>query len=115
MLDDEGEVVARAPGFEEALLVVDIDPAEAFGRRLRDVRRRELERSRAAPRPTVIDAPARRADVPGPAPVAARSRRSSRELEQMRLALGLGLRDYVEKNGFGDIVARDLAAASTRR
>ena len=26
------------------------------------------------------------------------------ELEQMRLGLGLGLRDYVEKNGFGDVV-----------
>ena len=48
VLDDEGEVVARAPGFEEALLVVDVDPTEAIGRRLRDVRRRELERSRAA-------------------------------------------------------------------
>ncbi len=46
VLDDEGEVIARAPGFEEALLVVDLDPTEAIGRRLRDVRRRELERSR---------------------------------------------------------------------
>ena len=26
VLDDEGEVLARAPGFEEALLVVDVDP-----------------------------------------------------------------------------------------
>ena len=26
------------------------------------------------------------------------------ELEQLRLALGLGLRDYVEKNGFEDVV-----------
>ena len=26
VLDDEGEVLARAPGFEEALLVVDLDP-----------------------------------------------------------------------------------------
>ena len=32
-----------------------------------------------------------------------RGRRSS-ELEQMRLALELGLRDYVEKNGFSDVV-----------
>ena len=31
VLDDEGEVLARAPGFEEALLVVDVDPAEAMG------------------------------------------------------------------------------------
>ena len=46
VLDDEGEVIARAPGFEEALLVVDVDPTEAIGRRLRDVRRRELGRAR---------------------------------------------------------------------
>ena len=32
VLDDEGEVLARAPGFEEALLVVDLDPTEAIGR-----------------------------------------------------------------------------------
>ena len=37
VLDDEGEVIARAPGFEEALLVVDVDPVAAVGRRLRDV------------------------------------------------------------------------------
>ena len=38
---------ARAPGFEEALLVVDVDPVAAVGRRLRDVRRRALARERA--------------------------------------------------------------------
>ena len=49
VLDDEGEVLARAPGFEEALLVVDVDPADAMGRRLSDARRRALaEQSRPA-------------------------------------------------------------------
>jgi NAD+ synthase (glutamine-hydrolysing) len=38
--------VARAAGFDETLLVVDLDPTDAIARRLRDVRRRELERSR---------------------------------------------------------------------
>ena len=58
VLDDEGEVIARAPGFEEALLIVDLDPTEVIGRRLRDVRRRELERSRdEVPAATVIDLP----------------------------------------------------------
>src|SRR5215211_1027387 len=46
VLDEEGHVLARAPGFEEALLAVDIDPADAVGRRLRDVRRRALARER---------------------------------------------------------------------
>src|SRR5438093_3756901 len=46
VLDDEGEVIARAPGFEEALVVIDVDPTVAIGRRLRDVRRRALARER---------------------------------------------------------------------
>ena len=102
VLDDEGEVVARAPGFEEALLVVDLDPTEAIGRRLRDVRRRELERSRAgSPVATTLELPAPRE---GSEPVEATVTPFASELEQLRLALGLGLRDYVEKNGFQDIV-----------
>src|SRR2546423_14324724 len=40
VLDDEGTVIARAPGFDEALLLADIEPKEVIGRRLRDARRR---------------------------------------------------------------------------
>jgi NAD+ synthase (glutamine-hydrolysing) len=102
VLDDEGTVIARAPGFEEALLVVDIDPTEAIGRRLRDVRRRELERSRdKQPEAQVLELPAPRIQAAvAVAPIAP----FAPELEQMRLALGLGVRDYVEKNGFGEVV-----------
>jgi NAD+ synthase (glutamine-hydrolysing) len=102
VLDDEGEVVARAPGFEEALLVVDVDPTEAIGRRLRDVRRRELERARtASPAATTVDLAPPRAQTEHVTPSV---RPFAPEPEQLRLALGLGLRDYVEKNGFGDVV-----------
>ena len=123
VLDDEGEVIARAPGFEEALLIVDIDPTEAIGRRLRDVRRRELERSReTTPTATVIEVergqvergqvlhvpPEGDGDQPGSDPGVEHVRPDpvpfASELEQMRLALGLGVRDYVEKSGFRDIV-----------
>ena len=63
VIDAQGEVIARAPGFVEHLLVVDLeDPAGA----------------------TV-------------APLCG-------ELEQMRQALVLGLRDYVRKNGFAEVV-----------
>ena len=102
VLDDEGEVIARAPGFEEALLVVDLDPTEVIGRRLRDVRRRELDRSRETiPIATTIDLsdPRLQADAHETMTVPFAS-----ELEQMRLALCLGLRDYVEKNGLGEVV-----------
>jgi NAD+ synthase (glutamine-hydrolysing) len=58
----DGEVIARATGFEEELLVVDLDAGTGSIAPLRD------------------------------------------DLEQMRLALELGLHDYVTKNGFGDVV-----------
>ncbi len=102
VLDDEGSVLARATGFEEELLVVDVDPVAAVGRRLRDVRRRALAREQQRePRVTHVDLPApreqRTAAHPAPAPML-------EELEQMRLALELGLRDYVGKNDFGAVV-----------
>jgi NAD+ synthase (glutamine-hydrolysing) len=65
VLDAQGQVLARACGFEEELLVLDLDLAD--------------------PKPGCIAAP-----IP--------------ELEQMRLALELGLHDYVTKNGFADVV-----------
>jgi NAD+ synthase (glutamine-hydrolysing) len=101
VIDDEGEVLARAAGFEEALLVVDVDPAAAVGRRLRDVRRRALARARE--RVTAVEVelapPREQAEAVQP-PVA----QQLSDLEQMRRALELGLRDYVQKNGFGDVV-----------
>ena len=82
--------------FEEALLVVDLDPVAAVGRRLRDVRRRALarERARASPDAPVIElagaAPRSSCADPLPAP-------PLDDLEQMRQALELGLRDYVAR------------------
>jgi NAD+ synthase (glutamine-hydrolysing) len=102
VLDDEGEVIARAPGFEESMLVVDLDPTEAIGRRLRDVRRRELERSReSVPTATTIEIPA---SAETQDPMESLVTPFASELEQMRLALGLGVRDYVEKSGFREVV-----------
>jgi NAD+ synthase (glutamine-hydrolysing) len=105
VLDDEGEVLARAPGFEEFLLVLDLDPTAVIGRRLRDVRRRAL--ARELPGPPAAET------VTVEAGAARRQGGSSKtatvvpfpdELEQMRRALVLGLRDYVGKNGFSEIV-----------
>jgi NAD+ synthase (glutamine-hydrolysing) len=102
VLDEEGHVLARAPGFEEALLVVDIDPADAVGRRLRDVRRRALARERGTvPDLPVVQLGDCRSHGDRIEPFLAER---LGELEQMRLALELGLRDYVGKNGFGEVV-----------
>src|SRR4051794_8473132 len=103
VLDDEGEVLARAPGFEEALLVVDVDPTAAIGRRLTETRRRALAREQAEPpHPVLVDLTGRGHPPATAAP--AEVAPLVDELEQMRLALELGLRDYVEKNGFADVV-----------
>jgi NAD+ synthase (glutamine-hydrolysing) len=102
VIDDAGEVVARAPGFEEHLLIVDIEPQDAIGRRLRDVRRRELERSRQevpASELVKLEAPRPQEREHGGSIVPFEP-----ELEQMRLALTLGLRDYVDKNAFSEVV-----------
>ncbi len=63
VIERNGTVAARAPGFEETLLVVDLEQPEAAGL----------------------------------APL-------EDDLEQMRRALALGLRDYVAKNGFAEVV-----------
>jgi len=102
VLDDQGEVLARAPGFEECLLVVDIDPTIAVARRLRDVRRRSLA-AELDPQdvPVIhIGAPPAEREAASPPPIVP----LDGELEQMRLALELGLSDYVRKNGFSDVV-----------
>jgi NAD+ synthase (glutamine-hydrolysing) len=104
VIDDEGNVLARALGFEEALLVVDVEPKEVIGRRLRDVRRRALAREREAIPPVDII----HVGSSGPSSNGNKARGEVvpfvDELEQMRLALELGLHDYVRKNGFTDVV-----------
>ena len=103
VLDDEGEVVARAIGFEETLLVVDVEPKAVIGRRLRDVRRRALAREReASPQADVVHVDV--GSSAGRKDVARVVVDFEPELEQMRLALELGLRDYVDKNGFANVV-----------
>ncbi len=101
VLDGEGTIVARGPSFEEALLVVDIDPTTAVARRLRDARRRALARARRElPNPPVVEL----ADHPSAGSIKAIKADPPDELEQMRLALELGLRDYTSKNGFQHVV-----------
>ncbi len=101
VIDPDGDVLARAPAFDEALLLCDVDPREAVESRLRDSRPRRGRRSRAAREPELVlpagpepELPLRGEVTPPPA---------SAEEELWR-ALVCGLRDYVEKNGFGKVL-----------
>jgi NAD+ synthase (glutamine-hydrolysing) len=102
VIDDEGVVLARGPGFEEALLVIDIDASSVVQRRLTDTRRRALAQDRKAP----SDVPVIHIGTPRPQQESIHGVVAPfcDDLEQMRLALELGLGDYVGKNGFKEIV-----------
>jgi NAD+ synthase (glutamine-hydrolysing) len=104
VLDDEGTVIARAPGFEEALLLADVEPQEVIGRRLRDVRRRALAREREETPPVDIVHVGTRGPSTNGSKVTVTVVPFVDEIEQMRVALELGLSDYVSKNGFSDVV-----------
>jgi NAD+ synthase (glutamine-hydrolysing) len=103
VIDHEGEIVARARQFEEELLVATIDPSAAGPLRLRDAG------YRAAVRRNRVDVPVLAAlDLPEPveAPEAVGGPRAELldRCAELYAALSLGLRDYVEKNGFSKVV-----------
>jgi NAD+ synthase (glutamine-hydrolysing) len=120
IVDQDGEVLARAPQFEEALVVCTVDPAGAAARRLQDARHRsavrrvrdEARAAEAAEPPTGRPAEARPrviASFPLPgAPDPGESNEPATPLlepcEEIYSALTLGLRDYVDKNGFERVV-----------
>ena len=97
--DAEGEPLARAPLFDETLLVLDLDVAAAGQRRLHDPRLRRLmtehpawvpvSKADAAPRPSIAP------------PIITEPLDAVAEIYQ---ALSLGTHDYVRKTGFTDVV-----------
>ena len=83
-------------------MIVDVDPSSVRARRLTDARRRALAQDRGdlgAVTTIHIGAPHRQSDHVTPVVTP-----FSDELEQMRIALELGLSDYVRKNGFREVV-----------
>ncbi len=104
VLDHTGRTIARAAQFEEDLLLCDLDLQAAASARLRDAGHRPAAR-RAERRAAVLPAlpapssgpPARTALPPPCEPLAPGE-------AEVYGALELGLRDYVEKNGFARVV-----------
>ncbi len=85
VFDDHGRLIARAPQFEEELLIVDLDAPSGIRRRLLPEIRVSEARNLGSGRPALI--------APALKPV--------REVYE---ALVLGTRDYVRKNGFREVL-----------
>jgi len=102
LLDHHGAVQARAPQFAEALLVAEVDVQSARNARLRDTRLRPPVRR-------ILPEVDRLAELPRPErePVRELGGEVAELLEpeaEIYAALVLGVRDYVEKNGFRHVV-----------
>jgi NAD+ synthase (glutamine-hydrolysing) len=110
VVDHTGETIARAAQFREELLICDVDLEAAAAARLRDPGHRASSRSPLTaglpPRVTLFGG------LPATPQPAAAERRSGGSLAtplepieaEVYAALELGLRDYVEKNGFAHVV-----------
>jgi len=105
IVDAAGQLLARGPQFEQALIVADLDlpgaagspcpsdtPVDARDGSMIIIRRLELPGQPAPPVP----------DPAGPPPRASWPRRP--DLDEVYAALVLGVRDYVSKNGFGSAI-----------
>lgn len=110
-----GEVIFRCKSFEEQLAVVDIDLAPVEHARLVDPRRRKAKIAAGKVETPVVEL--RPIAKPKPPPptlssqasgnVSSESCRSAQpldEVEEVYKALVLGTRDYVNKNGFREVV-----------
>ena len=99
VFDAAGELVARAPQFAEHLLIADIDPGMSARRRLREPLSRRLP---GAPDEVheriLVRRPAGRPRLTPERAVALRDE------AEVWAALRLGIRDYVDKNGFPGVL-----------
>jgi NAD+ synthase (glutamine-hydrolysing) len=99
VVDEEGELVARAKQFEEDLLIVDLDVRAAFRKRMLDPR----GRGRAKSLPEVLVTEAHLGLPIGADRAPARIEAVYTPVREVYEALVLGTRDYVRKNGFSDV------------
>lgn len=102
IVDQTGEVVARAKCFEEDLLIADLNVDQVSRQRLARGRKRFIDRKSATAIERVeLKVPkaegGRRGAIPSVIPLLS-------ELEEVYEALVVGIHDYVRKNGFRRVV-----------
>jgi NAD+ synthase (glutamine-hydrolysing) len=102
VVDHEGAVIARAPQFEEAMVLATVDLQGAATARLRDTRLRPPAR-RALPDVRRAE-PIERPPHPAPAQIGGAVTETLDRCAEVYAALELGLRDYADKNGFRHVV-----------
>jgi NAD+ synthase (glutamine-hydrolysing) len=103
VIDQEGAVVARGAQFSEELVIAELDPEGPRALRLRDPRHRPAARMTRGDVPCLaeLELPeSAAAGGPPGGPVATPLDR----LDEVYAALTLGVRDYVDKNGFERVV-----------
>lgn len=99
VVNHEGEVIARAKGFEEDFLVVDLHLEEAVLAKLHEPRRRQVESFQEC---EIVSLKVEKNAPPDNA--SNRVEMLKGELGDTLDALVLGVRDYVKKNGFSEVV-----------
>jgi NAD+ synthase (glutamine-hydrolysing) len=105
VVDHRGQTIARARQFEEDLLICDVDLEAAAAARLRDSGHRPLARRTPAQVAVLPALAAPAEDRDAEAPPVRRLETPIAPLEaEVYAALMLGLRDYVTKNGFGEVL-----------
>ena len=104
-IDARGEVVARAPQFEEALTLCTLDPGAVTAARLHDPRHRSAVRSeRDSERPAARSLGSVAVESQDEPEVGGSLAEVLSAEAEVYAALRTGLRDYAEKNGFERVV-----------
>ncbi|MFY9574396.1 MAG: NAD+ synthase, partial [Blastocatellia bacterium] len=104
IINEDGRVIARARGFEEDLIVADIDIERVFSERLHDPRRRrEKLQITADGLLYAIDLDYAGGSSREKPPIPPRVDRRLTDAEEIYTALVIGTRDYIRKNGFDKV------------
>jgi NAD+ synthase (glutamine-hydrolysing) len=104
VIDENGHVIARGKSFEEDLVVADINTERVFSERLHDPRRRrEKVKAMQCDSLRIVEASYKLRPAAGRPPIPGRDEQRPEEAAEIFLALVVGTRDYVRKNGFDKV------------